>query len=129
MNRIVSMLLCGAVFLATSAFAVEWQKESAPFEFPVSAVKFSRNTAKGFYLSHGRLSGKNQIIFRYTLPTNDAAELEIYSISGVRLATLPLAKKSSSVIWKATTKHASGTYTALLKTADLQKSVRFVIAN
>lgn len=123
------MLVCSALFLATSVFAVEWQKESAPFEFPISAVKNHRHNVKGFYLSNGRLSGKNQVIFKYALPSDVVAALEIYSISGVRLATLPIAKKTSSVIWKTATKHASGTYTAILKTADIQKSVRFVIAN
>jgi hypothetical protein len=123
------MLVCGAVFLATSVFAVEWQKESAPFEFPASAVKNFKHNVKGFNLSNGRLCGKNQIVFKYDLPSNEAAVLEVYSISGVKLASLPLAKKTASVIWKTTTKHISGTYTAILKTADLQKTVRFVIAN
>lgn len=129
MNRIASIVLSGAVFLVTSVFAVEWQKESEAFEFPVASVKHFRSVSNDIFLSGGKMVGKNMMQFKYALPSGVAAELEIYSISGVRLAALPIAKKSSNVIWKATTKHASGTYTAVLKTADYQKSVRFVIAN
>lgn len=129
MNRIASIVLSGAVLLVTSVFAVEWQKESDAFEFPVASVKYFRSVSKDVFLSGGKMCGKNIMLFKYAMPSDVAGELEIYSISGVRLATLPIAKKSTSVIWKATTKHVSGTYTAVLKTADFQKSVRFVIAN
>ncbi len=129
MNRIASIVLSGAVFLVTSVFAVEWQKESEAFEFPVASVKYSRNTLKNVFLSGGKMCGKNIMLFKYTLPSDVAGELEIYSISGVRLAALPIAKRSTSIIWKTALKHTSGTYTAVLKTADFQKSVRFVIAN
>lgn len=129
MNRIASIVLSGAVFLVTSVFAVEWQKESEAFEFPVASVKYFRSVSKDVFLSGGKMFGKNMMQFKYALPSDIAAELEIYSISGVRLAALPIAKKSTSIIWKTTTKHASGTYTAVLKSADFQKTVRFVIAN
>ncbi|HEX2959692.1 MAG TPA: hypothetical protein VHO70_22840 [Chitinispirillaceae bacterium] len=129
MNRIASIVLSGAVLLVTSIFAVEWQKESDAFEFPVASVRHFRSVSKDVYLSGGKICGKNMMQFKYALPSDVVGELEVYSISGVRLAALPIAKKSSSVIWKTTTKHASGTYTAVLKTADFQKSVRFVIAN
>jgi hypothetical protein len=129
MSRIASIVLSGAVLLVTSVFAVEWQKESDAFEFPVASVKHFRGVANDVFLSGGKMCGKNLMLFRYALPSNVAGELEIYSISGVRLASLPIAKKTTSVIWKTTIKHASGTYTAVLKTADFQKTVRFVIAN
>lgn len=129
MNRIISTLVCGAVFLVTSVFAAEWQKESEPFEFPTSAVKGNKNVSRNFNLSSARLFGKNQVIFRYALPVNTAAVLEIYSISGARLAMIPVTNRSSSITWRSTAKHASGIYTAVLKTADLQNTLRFVIAN
>ncbi len=129
MNRIVSTLVCGAVFLVTSAFAAEWQKESESFEFPASAVKRVNNISRNCILSNARLCGKNQVAFRYSLPSNVAADLEIYSVSGVRLASIPVTSKTTSVSWKSPTRHASGIYTAILKTSDIQKSIRFVIAN
>lgn len=129
MNRIISTLVCGAVFLVTSAFAVEWQKESTSFEFPGSAVKRINKISRNCILSSARLCGKNQVAFRYYLPSNIAAELEIYSISGTRLASIPVTSKTTSVSWKSPTRHASGIYTAILKTTDIQKSIRFVIAN
>lgn len=129
MNRIASIVLSGAVLLVTSVFAVEWQKESEAFEFPVASVKYFRSSSSNIFLSGGKMCAKNIMLFKYSLPSDIAGELEIYSISGVRLATLPIARKTSSVFWKTTTKHASGTYTAVLKTSEFQKSVRFVIAN
>lgn len=129
MNRIVSTLVCGAVFLVTSAFAVEWQKESAPFEFPTSSVKRIKSVSRHCFLSSAKLCGKNQVVFSYALPSNVTANLEIYSINGMRLAAIPITNRTTSVSWKSNTKHASGIYTAVLKTADVQKSLRFVIAN
>jgi len=129
MNRIVSTLVCAAVFLVTSTFAVDWKKESEPFEFPGTAVKRINKESGYCVLSSARLCGKNQVSFRYYLPSNVAAELEIYSISGVRLASIPVTSRTSTVNWKSPTRHASGIYTAILKTTDMQKSIRFVIAN
>jgi len=129
MNRIVSTLVCAAVFLATSAFAVEWKKESASFEFPASAVKMVNKIHRNCILSNARLCGKNQVAFTYYLPSNVAADIEVYSISGVRLASIPVTSKTTTVTWKSPTRHASGIYTATLKTSDIQKSIRFVIAN
>ena len=129
MNRIVSTLVCAAVFLATTAFAVEWKKESEAFEFPGTAVKRVDKISRNSILSSARLYGKNQIAFRYFLPSNVTAEIEVYSISGVKLVSIPVTSKTTMVTWKSPTKHASGIYTAILKTADIQKSIRFVIAN
>lgn len=129
MNRMVSALMCAAVFLVTSAIAVDWKKESEPFEFPGTAVKKVNKISGNCALSSARLCGKNQVAFRYYLPSNVAAELEIYSINGVRLVSIPVTSKTTTVTWKSPTKHASGIYTAILKTTDVQKSIRFVIAN
>ncbi len=129
MNRILSTLVCAAVFLATSAFAVEWEKESEPFEFPGTAVKRVNKILGNCILSNARLCGKNQVTFRYYLPSNVAADIEVYSISGVRLASIPVTSKTTTVTWKSPARHASGIYTAILKTSDIQKSIRFVIAN
>jgi SOS-response transcriptional repressor LexA len=121
--------VCGAVFLVTSAFAVEWQKESALFEFPGSAVKKVNNVSRSCILANARLCGKNQVVFRYSLPSNVAAIIEVYSVNGVRLVSIPVTGRTTTAAWKSPTKHASGIYTAIMKTTDMQKSIRFVIAN
>ena len=132
MNRLLSMIVCGSVFFTTSIFAAEWTKDSAPFEIPCTqctGVKSTLQLKQSVSLSCSRLVGKNQILFRYNLPSDREAVLNVYSINGVQLASFPLSKNTTSVLWNSSAKQASGTYTAVLKSDLGQKTMRFVVAN
>ena len=131
MNRLLSMIVCGSILFTTSIFAVEWTKDSAPFAFSCACdgVTNTLQLKQSVSLSYSRLTGKNQILFKYNLPSDRLAVLNIYSINGVQLASFPLSKNSTSVVWKSSAKQASGTYTAVLKSDIGQKTMRFVVAN
>jgi hypothetical protein len=129
MNR----LLCfgvGILFSISSAtFAVEWVKESAAFEFPGAGVKNHLKFGKLMNFTTTQLPGKKLMVLKYTLPAfTTNAVINIYAINGVRVSSIKLDNRSSKVVWDIS-KRSAGSYTAVLKTETVQKTIRFVIAH
>ncbi|NLD94259.1 MAG: T9SS type A sorting domain-containing protein [Fibrobacter sp.] len=127
MNRV--LCLCFGVLLSIStAFAVEWVKESNEFEFPGTSVKYYNQSANGMRLTTKLLPGK-RLLVKYNLPgvTTDAV-LNIYSINGAKVSSFKLTQKASSITWNAK-ELSSGAFTAELKTENAKKTVRFIMAN
>ena len=127
-------MLLACLFVVISAVlihAVQWQLDSAPFEFPFnSSVKSPVKNKTALSLSYSQLSGKNQILFKYNLPAGvKDAVLNVYAINGMRVGSFTLAPNSNSVAWGNSGKKAAGTYTAVLKTGVAQKTIRLVVAN
>lgn len=128
MNRLFCLGF-GILISISSAFAVEWVKESAAFEFPGASVKNHLMSAKNMNFTTTQLTGKKQIVLKYALPaTAINAVINIYAINGVRVNSFKIDNRSSSVAWNIS-KKAAGTYTAELKTETAQKTIRFVIAH
>ena len=117
------MILLPAAFL----FAVQWQLDSAPFEFPVVSVKKTKLASNPLSFSCRQLSNQKKVVLHYAIPSGtEKAFVHIYSINGVRVASLPLKPKYSRCVWNGT---ACGTYTAVLKAGSIKQTIRFVIAN
>lgn len=128
MNRLFCLGF-GILISISSAFAVEWVEESAAFEFPGASVKNHLMSAKNMNFTTTQLTGKKQIVLKYTLPaTAINAVINIYAINGARVNSFKIDNRSSSVAWNIS-KKAAGTYTAELKTETAQKTIRFVIAH
>jgi flagellar hook assembly protein FlgD len=128
MNRLLSLGI-GIFFTISAAFAVDWVKESASFEFPATGVKSRILLGSKLNFTTTHLPGKKQMMLKYTLPANATnAVINIYAINGVRVNSFKLDNKSSSVAWNIS-KRAAGTYTAELKTETALKTIRFVIAH
>jgi hypothetical protein len=128
MNRFLCIGI--GIFLAiSSAFAVDWVKESTAFEFPGTAVKNRMMTAKIQSFTTTQFPGKKLVMLKYSLPAKTAnAVINIYSINGARVSSIKLDAKSTSVAWNIS-KRGAGTYTAELLTETAHKTIRFVVAH
>jgi len=128
MNRFLCFGI-GIFLTISSAFAVDWVKESAAFEFPGTAVKNHMMTGKIQTFTTTQFPGKKLVMLKYCLPAKTInAVINIYSINGVRVNSIKLDARSNSVVWNIS-KRGAGTYTAELLTETAQKTIRFVIAH
>jgi hypothetical protein len=126
-----ALMFCLFVVLSASiVFAVQWQMESVPFEFPGTSVKKASVVRKSLSLSSRQLSGKKQVLLEYSIPAGvKESFIDIYAINGVKAGSLRINPRSTRTVWNGSSVKGAGTYTAVLKAGIHKKTIRFVIAN
>ncbi len=125
-------LFCTALALAIPllAGAAQWTIDSSPFDFPNTGVRFNRAAVS----SHATLAYKpgvsrGVVTFLYSLPASArAAQLSVYSLSGVLLDRFSLTPAASAVQWNVSKRSVgSGVYLAVMRCGALENKIQLSI--